>query len=106
MEYYLNEVSGSLAADSSGNGNDGTVVNAPVDDSQWVAGADGGGVFTYSTLKDGDSLVLTVDDCGKWGYNPMDFDHDCKVDLKDMSVFIKEWLKCSDPNEVGCEPYN
>ena len=23
------------------------------------------------------------------GYNPMDFDHDCNVDLGDMSLFIK-----------------
>ena len=45
VEYYLDEVSGSTAADTSGNGNDGTVVNAPGDDSQWVAGADGGALY-------------------------------------------------------------
>jgi len=35
--YTFNETSGSTTTDSSGNGNNGTLTNFPVDDSQWVA---------------------------------------------------------------------
>ena len=42
VEYHFNETSGNVAADSSGNGNNGALVNFPVDDSQWITGSVGG----------------------------------------------------------------
>ena len=71
-----------------------------------VSEFEGGGIFTYSTLKDGDTLELILEPCGQWGYNPMDFNFDCTVNLADFVLFAYEWLKCSDPGVLGCESYN
>ena len=54
VEYNLDEVTGNVAVDSSGNGNDGTIVNAPTDDSQWVSGIVDGGLYL-----DGTDYLLT-----------------------------------------------
>ncbi len=52
-----------------------------------------------------DSVFVTyVDDdsCGLWGYNRMDFNQDCIVNLGDFSIFIQKWLECTEPEEPGC----
>jgi len=41
--------------------------------------------------------------CGRWGYQPSDFDENCTVDLLDYAVFAEEWNRCTDPAEAGCE---
>ncbi len=49
-------------------------------------------------------FVRYVDDesCGLWGYNRMDFNEDCIVNLGDFSIFIQKWLECSEAEEPGC----
>ncbi|MBN2376265.1 MAG: LamG domain-containing protein [Sedimentisphaerales bacterium] len=51
-----------------------------------------------------DDLIVTVleDECGRWGYDPMDFNKDCYIDLLDMAEFMSEWLVCTQPYETGC----
>ena len=31
-----------------------------------------------------------------------DFNHDCYVDFKDLSIFLEDFLKCNDPQIIGC----
>ncbi len=51
-----------------------------------------------------DDVIVTVleNECGHWGYPPMDFDRNCQVDLLDLSRFLAEWLDCTQPFESGC----
>ena len=51
-----------------------------------------------------DPVAVTIeeDECGHWGYSPMDFNEDCVVDLLDLNAFINDWLICTDPVGVGC----
>ncbi|MBN2376937.1 MAG: DNRLRE domain-containing protein, partial [Sedimentisphaerales bacterium] len=51
-----------------------------------------------------DSLILSSvlvkifdNECGAWDYDPMDFDENCYVDLKDFAEFASHWLNCSQP---------
>ncbi|MCK5000437.1 MAG: hypothetical protein KAS23_12925, partial [Anaerohalosphaera sp.] len=37
------------------------------------------------------------DECGAWGYNQMDFDQDCYVDMVDFATFANQWLASTDP---------
>jgi hypothetical protein len=48
-------------------------------------------------------IKILENDCGAWGFNPVDFNFDCHVDLRDLSSVLSEWLACSLPNETGCE---
>ena len=41
--------------------------------------------------------------CGDWGYRKTDFNEDCYVNLLDLSVLSTEWLRCTQPDEPGCE---
>ena len=41
------------------------------------------------------SAVIAENDCGYGPFNEMDFNHDCRVDLKDLAAFALEWLTCS-----------
>jgi hypothetical protein len=57
----------------------------------------------YNGLAVRDVTVAIADnDCGVWGYSPMDFNKDCVVDLEDFAVFAAEWLRCSQPFDTGC----
>ena len=42
-------------------------------------------------------------DCGAWGFNRMDFNENCAVELADFVNFIAQWTACTQPYEVGCE---
>ena len=48
------------------------------------------------------SVSIKEDECGYWGYSPMDFNQDCRVDLLDLHEFLSEWLICTDPVGSGC----
>ncbi|MBN2376266.1 MAG: LamG domain-containing protein [Sedimentisphaerales bacterium] len=43
------------------------------------------------------------DDCGLWGYSPMDFNQDCQVDLYDYAKFAMAWANCTQPFMPGCQ---
>ncbi len=51
-------------------------------------------------------VQILEDDCGAWGYNPLDVNKDCVVNLMDLSIWAANWLVCSFPNETGCQRYN
>ena len=44
--------------------------------------------------------------CGDWGYDPMDLNLDCYVNLIDFTMFVGSWLKCTDPDGVDCVNLN
>ena len=48
------------------------------------------------------NAIILENECGAWGFNPMDFDEDCYVGLKDFARFAAEWLKCTRPQGPGC----
>ena len=40
------------------------------------------------------------------GYGlPADLNEDCYVNMPDFSVLANQWLHCSDPNDVDCDPF-
>jgi hypothetical protein len=51
-----------------------------------------------------DHVVVTItdNDCGAWGYGPMDFNQNCYVDMFDFAIFVEKWLDCTLPYEAGC----
>ena len=45
-----------------------------------------------------DKLGLDPNDCGYWGYNDADLDHDCYVGFGDFAIFAAGWKGCLEPN--------
>jgi hypothetical protein len=89
-----------------------TVTVTAIDDNIFEGGATHTRQIVH-TVESGDSaynglpvpnVVVTITDneCGAWGYNPMDFNKDCRVDFKDMATFAENWLKCTQPFGPGC----
>ncbi len=57
----------------------------------------------YNNLTVGNVVVTVADnDCGVWGYSPMDFTKDCVVDIEDFAAFAAEWIICTTPYVEGC----
>ncbi|ARN56178.1 LamG domain-containing protein [Sedimentisphaera salicampi] len=52
------------------------------------------------------TVTVLDNECGVWGYNEMDFNEDCYVDIADFVMFANDWLKCTDPQGSGCENLN
>ncbi len=48
-------------------------------------------------------VSIQENDCGAWGFDPMDFNFDCRVNLEDLASMLTRWLVCTMPNEAGCE---
>jgi hypothetical protein len=59
-------------------------------------------VLAHSNVAIGQILNSSTNQCGNWGYYPGDFNLDCKVDLKDLSILVRNWLACSDPVNSRC----
>ena len=57
----------------------------------------------FDGLREGNIAVSIVDDdtCGEQGYSSMDFDEDCHVDIKDLSMFCQQWLDSTTPDMPG-----
>ena len=50
-----------------------------------------------------DNLELTgVPESGCTAYPEMDFNRDCKVDFKDLAIFLQSWLECNRVPESAC----
>ncbi len=50
-----------------------------------------------------DDLVVTIkeNDCGFWGYDQVDTNRDCQIDLADLLNLAQSWLECTLP-QMGC----
>ncbi len=53
------------------------------------------------------NVTVEDNDCGLWGFHPMDFTGpegvpDCVVDIFDFAQFAQAWLYCTQPYEAGC----
>jgi len=58
----------------------------------------------YSGLDVPDLRVTILEnDCGAWGFLPMDRTLDCVVDLRDLAEFARVWLACTMPNDLACD---
>ena len=42
-------------------------------------------------------------ECGAWGYDYADLNHDCYVNLGDVALFYSQWLMCVQPYGDGCD---
>jgi len=51
------------------------------------------------------AVTILENDCGAWGFDPMDFNKDCVVGLLDFRTFAAKWLECSWPNDPACNDY-
>ena len=60
LRWALDETSGVVASDSSGNGNDGELIGFPDDDSQWVAGAVDGALSVEPAVSGSDDSETAV----------------------------------------------
>ncbi|MEJ5260506.1 MAG: hypothetical protein WHS88_09975 [Anaerohalosphaeraceae bacterium] len=50
------------------------------------------------------TVSIRENDCGLWGYDFVDINQDCQVDLADLSILVQQWLECSLP-EGNCTDY-
>ncbi len=55
----------------------------------------------YDSVSNDLTVTIIDDDCGSWGFDSMDFNHDCYVGLADFADFVVEWMFCTDPQEPG-----
>ena len=46
-------------------------------------------------------IYLDNDSCGLWGYNRMDFNRDCRVDMSDFAIFASKWIEYSQPVDLS-----
>jgi len=92
MHLKFDDGAGSSAFDSSGNGRSGTLTGFPVDDSQWVAGKDGGALIFDGT----DDWVNVIGYQGVTGTTPRTLSAWIKDGLKD-NAGIMSW----GPNNTG-----
>jgi hypothetical protein len=51
------------------------------------------------------SIPFNVQDneCGAWGYKPLDINGDCAVNLLDFAQYYGQWLECVQPYADGCD---
>lgn len=50
-----------------------------------------------------DSNPISCDEVWQMGYGiDADLNTDCSVDLGDIAAFMKDWLKCNDPEDANC----
>lgn len=42
-------------------------------------------------------VTVLDNECGAWGYLPLDFNTDCVVNLADLMTFAEMWLECTQP---------
>jgi hypothetical protein len=62
-------------------------------------------VSGYNPISDVKITIIEDDlGCGDWGYNAMDFNEDCYVNLEDFVLLALQWLDCTDPADVNCSP--
>ena len=64
-------------------------------------GAAGDSAYLGLTIPDV-TVLIAENECGAWGYDAMDFDYSCDVNLADLALFGANWLNCTEPFAPGC----
>ena len=52
-----------------------------------------------------ETIIAPPDNCGLWGFSPADLDRDCQVGIKDLVIFVSDWMNCSVPDQINCVNY-
>ncbi|MBE0536642.1 MAG: hypothetical protein IH624_13330 [Phycisphaerae bacterium] len=88
-----------------------TVIVSAVDDA--VLEGDHTSVITHAVASlDGGYDGLTVrkitvhvedNECGAWGYLPLDLNQDCVINIADLAEFAASWLECTQPYGDSCQ---
>jgi hypothetical protein len=67
-------------------------------------GLSGAAEYAAAPILPAASVTVSIadNDCGVWGYDTMDFNHDCVVDLRDFAVIAAQWGACTKPYAAGC----
>ena len=47
-------------------------------------------------------VSVSDNECGAWGYMPLDLNEDCVVNLADLAEFAVSWLDCTTPYAEDC----
>ena len=66
------------------------------------------GDSNYDGMEVSLDVTINENECGPWGYGPMDFTGpggvpDCLVDVLDLAEFLTQWLDCSQPYQDDCD---
>lgn len=48
------------------------------------------------------AILVGENGCGENGIYPVDFNHDCAVDIKDFAIIAQNWLICTNPEFADC----
>lgn len=67
-----------------------------------TSSSSGDPAFDNLGIKGVSIIYLDNDSCGLWGYNRIDFNRDCRVDISDFAIFASQWFECSQPSAPDC----
>jgi hypothetical protein len=87
--WKFNDGSGLTAADSSGNGNTGSLTNFPTDNSEWVTGFDGMGALNFVTTNGSTSNTVVVADSPTVNFT------------NNVAFTIAVWIKTPSTNQIS-----
>ena len=43
------------------------------------------------------TVIVLENECGAWGFAPLDLNKDCAVDIVDLAMFASQFEMCTDP---------
>ncbi len=74
------------------------LLNGTSDDPRYQSEAEGGELEETEV-----QFNVQDNDCGAWGYDPLDINKDCRVDLTEAAILYGQWLFCTDPYGDQCD---
>ncbi|HIJ71278.1 MAG TPA: hypothetical protein HPP87_07940 [Planctomycetes bacterium] len=77
----------------------GTINLWGLSDDIWYQSIEEGGELEDSEV----DFNIQDNECGAWGYNHVDVNKDCYVNLGDFALFYEQWLMCVQPYSDGCD---
>ncbi len=48
------------------------------------------------------AVTILENECGAWGFAPLDLNKDCDIDIGDLAVFAADFGKCTEPFNLNC----
>jgi hypothetical protein len=95
-------VNGQLAGTYIGTGFPVPGGNADIGMLAWTDSTPWGGSIDEIRISNIARTEFGLKPCGEDGYSQVDLNNDCYVDFKDFATLAEDWLKCTDPEELGC----